>query len=98
MSIRFLNDNIKASLPAGPPEEKFVTETFFLTIHAQHIGVQPVVDKIKQLKRSTYDIYEKIKVSMQYSWIFDESTLKILGQLLEVWVTQVFSQLVVKFI
>uniref|UniRef100_A0A8R1Z8Q2 Ubiquitin conjugation factor E4 B n=1 Tax=Pristionchus pacificus TaxID=54126 RepID=A0A8R1Z8Q2_PRIPA len=54
-------EEYQASLPAGPSEEKFVTETFFLTIHAQHIGVQPVVDKIKQLKRSTYDICEKIK-------------------------------------
>ncbi|GMR36540.1 hypothetical protein PMAYCL1PPCAC_06735, partial [Pristionchus mayeri] len=54
-------EQYQASLPAGPSEEKFVTETFFLTIHAQHIGIQPIVQKIQQLKRSVYDIFDKLK-------------------------------------
>lgn len=54
-------EQYQASLPVGPSEEKFVTESFFLTIHAQHIGIQPIVQKLKQLKRSCDDTHDKIR-------------------------------------
>ncbi|GMT14366.1 hypothetical protein PFISCL1PPCAC_5663, partial [Pristionchus fissidentatus] len=54
-------EEYQASLPPGPSDEKFVTESLFLTIHAQHIGIQPIVQKIKSFKRSIYDVMDRIK-------------------------------------